>query len=113
MTDSYIDNDTDNYINNIVANITKSKKDTTSKSDMRCAPGLKYEAGSCARLTVLIELAKAYNYSATPKDKIRLAPNLETLNPQKYKLYLVNQINQRVGDRCTTQKCWTQQDFIR
>lgn len=110
MNISSIDRDTDSYINNIVSNI---KPDIKSKSDTRCAPGLTYEAGSCARLTVLIELAKAYNYSASPKDKIRLVSNMETLNPQKYKLYLVNEINKRIGDRCTTQKCWTRQDFIR
>jgi hypothetical protein len=104
-------NDTDNYINNIVAKINPNK-DPKSKSDTKCAPGLKYEAGSCARLSILVELAKAYNYSAPIKDKIRMSDNLETLNPQKYKLYLVDQINQRIGEKCTTQKCWAQQDFL-
>jgi len=100
------------YINNIVAKIAPTKE-PKSKSDMRCAPGLSYESGSCARLAVLIELANAYNYTAPIKDKIRMSHNIEIINPQKYKLYLVDQINKRVGDRCTTQKCWTKQDFIR
>lgn len=84
-----------------------------SKANMMCAPGLKYEAGSCAKLSVLIELAKAYNYSAQPKEHIILVPNFETLNPKKYKAYLVIKLNERIGDKCTTQKCWTQQEFIK
>lgn len=105
-------NDTNDFIINIMSKIDINK-DSPSQSDKRCAPGLHFEASSCARLSVLVELAKAYNYSAPIKDKIKLSDNLETLNPQKYKAYLVHQINQRIGDRCTTQKCWTQQDFIR
>lgn len=109
-TDTNIDTDT--YINSIVGKIDLNAL-PKHKSDGRCAPGLKYEAGSCARLSVLIELAKAYNYSAPIKDKIRMADSFETLNPQKYKAYLVYEINKRVGDRCTSQKCWSKQDFIR
>jgi predicted lactoylglutathione lyase len=84
-----------------------------SKSDIMCAPGLNYEAGSCAKLFVLIELAKAYNYSAQDQDKIKLSSNLEVLNPQKYKAYLVYEINKRVGDKCQTQKCWSKQEFMK
>lgn len=102
--------DTDKYINNIVSNIPKVKN--VSKSNEKCAPGIKYEAGSCARLAVLVEMAKAYNKSANTKDKIRLSPNLENLNPQKYKAYLVEEIGKRIGDKCTNQKCWGQQEFI-
>ena len=113
MSSSSNHNETDNYINNIMSKIDPNKESKSiTKADKRCAPGLQYEAGSCAKLTVLVELAKAYNYSAPIKDKIRLSSNLETLNPQKYKLYLIYQINQRIGDKCTTQKCWSQQDFI-
>lgn len=84
-----------------------------SKSNMMCAPGLNYEAGSCAKLSVLIELAKAYNYSSQEKDHILLVPNFEALNPKKYKKYLVDQLNERIGDKCTTQKCWSQQEFVK
>ena len=83
------------------------------KPNTMCAPGLKYEAGSCAKLSVLIELAKAYNYSAQSKDHIQLVPNFEMLNPKKYKAYLVVELNNRIGDKCTTQKCWTQQEFVK
>ncbi len=102
------------YINNTIAHIEKnSNPKTNNKLDRKCAPGLTYEAGSCARLTVLIELAKAYNYSAQPNDMIPLMSNFEILNPQKYKKYLVHEIEKRVGDKCTTQKCWSTQEFVK
>jgi hypothetical protein len=103
--------DTEEYINGIIAKA--STADSIHKADKVCAPGLRFEAGSCARLSVLVEMAKAYNASAQPSDKIRMSPNMETLNPKKYKEYLVYQIKRRVGDRCTTQKCWAKQEFIR
>lgn len=102
--------DTETYVNNVVSKIV-SEQDL-DKSNKKCAPGLKYEAGSCARLSVLIELAKAYNHSANPADKIRMASNFELLNPQKYKKYLVHELSNRVGDKCKTQKCWSSQEFI-
>jgi hypothetical protein len=105
--------DADHYVRNIIEKIDEHSVRPKSKSDMMCAPHLKYEAGSCASLTVLLEMAKAYNHSAQPKDKIKLASNFELLNPQKYKAYLVQEIDKRVGDKCTTQKCWSEQRFIK
>ncbi len=108
-------NISDEKLEKIIKEINETNEDsmTKSKSNMICAPGLKFEAGSCAKLSVLIELAKAYNYSAQSKDHIMLVPKFEMLNPKKYKAYLVNQLNTRVGDKCTTQKCWTQQQFVK
>src|SRR5438552_3375551 len=105
--------DTETYINNIVSKIGSDKDLIKSKSDKKCAPGVKFEAGSCARLYVLIELAKAYNISAQPSDQIRLSPNFEVLNPQKYKRYLLYELNRRLEGSCTTQKCWSKQEFIK
>jgi hypothetical protein len=102
--------DTETYINNITKNTVIRPK---SKGDLICAPNLKYEAGSCARIVVLHELAKAYNSTAKSNEQIKLSRNFEILNPQKYKSYLVSEIDKRIGDKCTTQKCWSKQDFIR
>jgi hypothetical protein len=102
--------DTETYVNDVVSKIA-SEKDLDEASK-KCAPGLKYEAGSCARLSVMVELAKAYNLSANSADKIRMASNFELLNPQKYKKYLVHELSNRVGDKCKTQKCWSSQEFI-
>jgi hypothetical protein len=105
--------DTETYIDNIVSKIVSDKDLIKSKSDKKCAPGVKFEAGSCAKLYVLVELAKAYNVSAQPADQIRLAPHFELLNPQKYKRYLVYEMNQRMKDTCTHHKCWSKQEFIK
>lgn len=98
------------YIDNIV---NKSNYKSKSNSDKKCAPGLNYDAGSCARLEVLIEFAKAYNKTAQEVDKIKLSKQIEVINPQKYKKYLVHEIGSRVGDKCTTQKCWSTMEFAK
>ncbi|VBB17973.1 Ulp1 protease [Yasminevirus sp. GU-2018] len=120
--DPTANDETETYINDIVSKIS-SDVDTkggaggvggsVGGANTRCAPGLVYEAGSCARLAVLVEMARAYNKSAPQPDHIRLSNNMETLNPQKYKAYLVDQINKRIGEKCTTQKCWGRQEFVR
>jgi hypothetical protein len=86
--------DTETYVENMVNKIKDTVK-PMSKSDMKCAPGMVYEAGSCAELSVLIELAKAYN-KTNNTEQIKLAPNFETLNPKKYKAYLVIELNRRI-----------------
>lgn len=82
-----------------------------NETDKKCAPGLTFESGSCIQIHILVEMAKAYNLNAD-SDKIKLHQNLEILNPKKYKKYLLNEFNKRMGDKCTTQKCWTEQSFI-
>jgi len=101
--------DSEQHINQIIMNIPEVKPNV---NDLHCAPGREFEAGTCISLVVLEEMARAYNKSAGAKDKIRLSQNQTVMNPQKYKLYLVYEIGQRVGDKCSTQKCWTTQDFI-
>lgn len=98
------------FVNQIILNMSDFEP---HKADYKCAPGKEYEAGSCASLAVLIEMAKAYNKDANSKDKITLSKNLPTVNPQKYKLYLVKEIGKRVGSKCTTQKCWGTLEFTK
>ena len=101
-------------INNIVPGLYGSgtARHGTARHDTRCAPGLVYEAGSCARLAVLNELASAYNNTTHEANHIKLSHTTEMLNPQKYKLYLVTELHNRLGDICTTQKCWGRQNFV-
>lgn len=80
-------------------------------NDKKCAPGISFDAGSCIKLNVLVEMAKAYNKENS--NQIKLQQNLEILNPRKYKKYLVSEFNKRLGKKCTTQKCWTEQSFIK
>lgn len=106
--------DTETYIDNIVKYIAPNGPEhlpPISKSDIKCAPGKIFEAGSCARLVVLIEMAKAYN-KKHPENSIRLSKNLEVLNPQKCKAYILHELKKRVGDTCDSQKCWGRLEFV-
>ena len=101
---------TETLIANVKHDDTYLKPKT--KADTMCAPGLKFEAGSCIELPVLNECAKAYNAEPSNGNKIKLPKNLEILNPQKYKQYLVTELSKRMSDVCTSQHCWTMQSFI-
>lgn len=85
-----------------------------NKLETRCAPGIRFDAGSCVQLHILVSMAEAYNKElGKTEGSILLSKNIETLNPRKYKKYLVNEFNKRLGDKCTTQKCWSEQKFIK
>lgn len=87
-----------------------------SKHDERCAPNNKFEFGSCIKVELLLEMAKAYN-KAFPDDIIDMGGqkggNMEILNPRKYKKYLLSEFSKKLGEKCSTQKCWSQQAFIK
>jgi len=76
----------------------------------RCAPSKKFINGSCITLELLIEMAKAYNKMYDKK--IKLNEKLETLNPSKYKIFLIKQFRSRLEKICDDQLCWIKQDFI-
>jgi hypothetical protein len=104
---------TDNNVcidSNIIESISTDKIETKKKQEKKCAPGVIFDAGSCITLPVLISMAEAYNKVNT--DKIKLSCRKETLHPRKYKKYLLKKIGERCK-KCTTQLCWTQQDFIK
>jgi hypothetical protein len=106
---------TETYIENVIVKIHTRKSSQPaiieSKANTRCAPGKVFEAGSCARLVVMNEMAKAYN-KMHAESPIRMSKNLELLNPQRYKLYLVHELEKRFTPHCDTQKCWGRRDFI-
>jgi len=56
-------------------------------------------------------MAKAYN-EMNPKNKIKLFPKLETLNPKKCKKKLLTQFESRLQKLCDNQMCWLKQPFI-
>lgn len=102
---------------NVCVNITSDDSISTEKviakkkEEQKCAPGKKFEAGSCITLEVLIAMAEAYNNSN--KEKIKLSCKHETLHPRRYKKYLLKKIGERYKNTCDSQLCWTQQDFIK
>lgn len=73
--------------------------------DKKCAPGIKYEEGSCIKNKDLKQLANAFNFE-NPKNKIEinvdkkeLVENLEDGFKKKYK--------------CDSQICWLNQSFVK
>lgn len=87
-----------------------SDKLIKSKADLKCAPGVDFTEGSCIDLDVLIDMANAYNKD-NPNKQIKLQPRLATLNPKKYKKYLLSKFNNLLT-QCSSQICWTKQNFI-
>lgn len=79
------------------------------EKDRRCAPGIIFESGSCMRLKLLIIYATAYSNENTNK-KIEMRPDLEIVNPKKYKKYLVRELTNRIG---SAQRQWHQQPFAK
>jgi len=94
-----------------IDSISTDKVKTNKKEEQKCAPGVKFEAGSCITLPVLIAMAEAYN--KVNDKKIKLSCKKETLHPTKYKKYLLKRIGDRYKNVCNTQLCWTKQDFIK
>lgn len=82
-----------------------------NEKDLKCAPSKKFENGSCIPLYILVEMAKAYN-SENPDNLIRLDSTHETINPKKYKRYLVKQFQIKLNKVCDDQKCWVKQKFM-
>ena len=56
-------------------------------------------------------MAEAYN-ETDKKNPIKLSSTLETLNPRKYKRYLIKEFNTRLSNVCNDQRCWIRQSFI-
>lgn len=75
----------------------------TEKSNFKCGPHLEFENGSCIPLDLLIDMVEAYNkYNEenNKKDKIALHEDLEIVEPDNYKLYLLSEFKKRFnGDQ--------------
>lgn len=103
---------TDEIINIIENDVRSSEIEPSNENDKKCAPGKIFSNGSCIELDVLIELAKAYNDEHTNK-QISLISKLDTLNPKKYKRYLIKELKHNLKDICDDQTCWIKQDFVK
>jgi hypothetical protein len=97
--------------NNSIETISTEKVMPKQKSDKKCAPGVRFDSGSCITLPVLVAMAEAYN--KVNKNKITLYPKDETIRTSKYKKYLLKEIGDRYKNVCDSQFCWSQQDFIK
>ena len=92
--------------------LKKNNKDKIDNNDKRCSPHISFDGISCIQLHSLVEMAKAYN-KFMDKNAIKLNDKDETLDPVQYKKYLIKQFDEQLGDTCSTQNCWTKQDFIK
>ena len=93
-------------MNNKKPSIPKIKLDTvmpTNPLDMKCAPNMDFENGSCYPLKLLIDMAEAfnkYNKENNKNDTIVLDSKEETLDPDNYKIYLLHEFKKRIkGDQ--------------
>lgn len=94
-----------------IESINTTEVETKKIDERKCAPGIKFEAGSCITLPVLIELVNAYNKVNT--QKIKLSDRAQILHPKKYKKYLLKKIKDQYKEVCDSQLCWIKQDFIK
>ena len=104
-------NNIDKNLDTLIISIDTDEIETKKIDERKCAPGIKFEAGSCITLPVLIEMANAYNIVNT--NKIKLNERVQFLFPIKYKKYLLKKIKDRYANVCDSQLCWIQQDFIK
>ena len=95
----------------IIESISTDKVETKKIEERKCAPGIKFEAGSCITLPVLIEMAHAYN--KVNNKKIKINERAQIMYPTKYKKYLLKKIKDRYNNVCDGQLCWMEQDFIK
>lgn len=95
-----------------IISVKSSEIRPKDNKDLRCAPTKNFENGSCIPLYLLVEMANAYNQD-NPDNKIKLSSTLETLNPVKYKRYLVKQFKTRLSNVCDNQRCWVKQKFVK
>jgi len=90
--------------------LTNSESQLISHNDLKCAPGKKFENGSCIPLDMLVEMAEAYN--SENKNKIVLDNQEQTNNPAKYKKRLIRDFKTRLSGKCDDQMCWLDQKFV-
>lgn len=82
----------------------------TKKSNFKCGPHLEFDNGSCIPLNLLIDMAEAYNkYNKNKKDQITLYEDIEIIEPDNYKIYLLSQFKKRFNNDQTE---WINQKYI-
>ena len=85
----------------------------SNKDELKCGPDLEFENGSCIPLNILIDMADAYNEYCKDNnkdDKIKLNSRLDTLYPDEYKKYLLNEFKTRYNN---SQKDWINKNFMK
>ena len=106
-----ITDNNDAGMEDFIESISTEKVETKKIEERKCAPGIKFDAGSCITLPVLVEMIDAYN--KVNENKIKTNKRAQVLYPKKYKKYLLKKIQDRYKNVCDGQLCWIKQDFIK
>ena len=70
--------------------------------DMKCAPSKKFSNGSCFSLETLKSIAENYNKK-----------NINKININQSKEALVNDLENKLSDKCNEQTCWLRLDIVK
>lgn len=93
-----------------------SKNTPILSPDKKCAPGKKFEHGSCFTLQDIVALVKAYNKYMKKngmKKNIELQFHYNDNEKSKYKKYLLRALTKELDTVCSDQMCWLKQKFIK
>ena len=86
----------------------------THNADLKCAPTLSFNNGSCIPLNILIDMTHAYNNYCKNNniDKIINTEynNIET-DQDAYKRYLLHELQNRIGNKLNQHE-WNKHDFM-
>ena len=77
-------------------------KENKIDPDMKCAPSKKYSDGSCFTLDILKKIASNYN-----------SKNSNKINTDLSKAELVNELENRLKNKCSDQTCWLRLDIVK
>ena len=80
--------------------------------DLKCAPNINYENGSCISLNLLLEMIKAYNLNNPDTQILEPIENIKK-NKKLYKIYCIDALNSKLSICNNNQICWTKQNFIK
>lgn len=85
----------------------------TNPQDFKCGASLEFENGSCYPLELLIDMANAFNKHSEEsgsKDVIILYDDMDMLEPDNYKVYLLSEFKKRFEG---SQKDWMNQQYVK
>ena len=84
--------------------------DLNNHIDKKCAPGKKYENGSCFSIESLKKIALNYNEKIKTKCEKTIC---EQIDVNQSKENLVKSLSEKMADKCSEQTCWLRLDIVK
>ena len=84
-------------------------KNVIIEENNKCSPSMGFVSGSCIPLSILHKIAEAYNETTNNKIMLIGEDGIDEKYLEKYKLYLVNELQIALGKDQTE---WSEYDFI-